>query len=166
MTAQFHERLIDEGELRSMAFCPEILLEHPRIHVLTPEEVGEGIQRGEIDRFIYSTACWRHYVGTWEIKQDRFYLVSVNGIYRVEGEPIQADWFVGILRVPMGEQIRYVHMGFGSVYEQEQHIRIVGGLVTGRRVIDNRNKDFNVADLGFRNLPGGENDFDGDDDWS
>ena len=53
------------------------------------------------------------------------------------------------------------HMGFASVFEEEGHITVEGGLVTGRRVIDNRGRKVDKGDLGLRNLPGGENRFPG-----
>jgi hypothetical protein len=88
----------------------------------------------------------------------------VDQIYRITGEtPIFADWVTAVLRIPEGEQLHYVHMGFGSVYEFERHIKIVDGLVVEERIIDNRNKDVNPGELGWKNLPGGENRFDGDD---
>lgn len=52
-----------------------------------------------------------------------------------------ADWFSGVLRVPQGELLRYVHMGFGSVYERELHISIDKGLVVSTDVILNPPKD-------------------------
>jgi len=55
-------------------------------------------------------------------------------------------------------------MGFGSVYEQELHIKIENGKVVNSRVVDNRGKDVNISELGWRNLPGFENRFDGEDD--
>jgi hypothetical protein len=54
-------------------------------------------------------------------------------------------------------------MGFGSVHEQEVHVKVDRGIVTSSRVIDNRGKDFESWQLGWRNLPGGENRFPGDD---
>lgn len=59
--------------------------------------------------------------------------------------------------------LHYVHMGFGSVYEFETHLKIEKGIVVEERRLDNRGKDFNHGDLGWKNLPGGENTFDGDD---
>jgi hypothetical protein len=41
-------------------------------------------------------------------------------------------------------------MGFGSVYEQELHIRIVDGLVVARRTIDNRGRSLNETELAVR----------------
>jgi hypothetical protein len=161
MTAQVKEKLTYEGEAMSMAFCPPIPQEHPRIKTYELIE----LEHKDIDGFIFSTACWRRYIGTWEIKDDQFYLVSVEGIYEVVGkEPILADWFTGVLRIPKGQRLQYVHMGFGSVYEEEIHVKIEAGKVVKKRTIDNRNKDVNAGQLGWNNLPGGENKFDGD-DW-
>ena len=164
MTAQAHEKLILEGKATSMAFCPPIPTNHPRIRSLSPDEVQKGIEAGTISNFIYSTACWREYIGTWELKDGRFYLVSINGVYQVEGDdPIFADWFSGVLRIPDGERLHYVHMGFGTVYEFETHLKIENGFVVDERRIDNHDKPINHWELGLNNLPGSENKFDGDD---
>ena len=55
-------------------------------------------------------------------------------------------------------------MGFGSVYEQELHIKIANGLAVTTRIIDNRGKKHDEWKVGWRNLPGGENGFSGDDE--
>ncbi len=60
--------------------------------------------------------------------------------------------------------LQYVHMGFGSVFEQELHIKIENGIVVKSRVIDNRGKQFDRQKLSKENLPGGENKFLGDDE--
>lgn len=75
-----------------------------------------------------------------------------------------ADWFSGVIRIPRGEMLHYVHMGFGSVFEQELHIKIERGVVVNSRVIDNRGRIFDERELGWKNLPGGENRFPGDDE--
>ncbi len=114
---------------------------------------------------VFTTACWRGYIGTWEIKDGRFYLVNITGRYKIIGnDPIPADWFTGVIQIPQGEVLHYVHMGFGSVYEQEIHVKIEKGKVVKSRVIDNRNKDVNTWELGWGNLPGLENRFEGDDE--
>ena len=161
MTAQIHELLTIDGRNTSMAFCPTFPLDHPRIVERDP---AEPLQQE--DGIMYSTACWRGYQGTWEIKDGKFYLTSLHGRFRLLGEePLLADWFSGMLRIPVGELLHYVHMGFGSVYEEEAHIRISEGLVVETRRIDNRGKAFDRYDLGWKNLPGGENRFPGDEDF-
>ena len=160
MTAQIREILIIDGAETSMAFCPPLPIGHPRLIDVEPKwpaEPGESI-------IVNSTACWRRYQATWEIKNGRLYLNGVRGTFRLQGhEPLPADWFSGVLRVPRGERLRYVHMGFGSVYEEELHIKIESGLVVELRVRDNRGKENDDPDLGQKNLPGGENRFPGDD---
>jgi len=160
MTAQVHEKLILEGRETSMAFCPPFPEHHPRIIELAHEEAEE-----DVPSIVFSTACWRGYIGTWEIKDGWFYLVNLVGRYKITGdEPILADWFSGVLRIPQGEMLHYVHMGFGSVYEQEIHIKIENGKVVKSRVIDNRGKDVDTWRLAWRNLPGLENHFEGEDE--
>jgi len=142
-----------------MRFCPPLPENLPRIIKLKEDEIVDG---GDI---VFSTGCWRQYIGTWEIRDGKFYLVSIEGIYKLSGNsPILADWFTGTLRIPKGKMLHYVHMGFGSVFEQEVHVKIEKGVVVKYQTIDNRNKDVNKRELGWKNLPGFENKFDGDDD--
>jgi hypothetical protein len=151
MTAQVHERLIFNGQQTSMAFCPPIPEGHPRI--------------SKRKKAVLNTACWRGYQGTWEIKDGRFYLVALRGEYGLrKGAPLLADWFSGILRVPKGRILQSVHMGFGTVFEEELHIKIEKGRVIATRVIDNRGKEHDKWAIGSRNLPGDENRFPGDDE--
>lgn len=161
MTAQIHELLTIDGRKTSMAYCPPIPFDHPRILERDPSEPpGEG------DGIIYSTACWRGYQGSWKIENGKMYLTAIRGRFKFLGDdPIFADWFSGMLRIPRGELLHYVHMGFGSVYEEEEHIRIMQGNVVETRVIDNRGKPFDRRELGLQNLPGGENRFRGDEDF-
>ena len=85
-------------------------------------------------------------------------MVHLEGRFRLrDDEPILADWFSGVLRIPQGKIMKYVHMGFGSVFERELHIKIKKGLVVATRQIDNRGKTHNLRELRHRNLPGGEN---------
>jgi len=98
------------------------------------------------------TACWRGYVATWEIKDDYLYLIKVvegncmnkapeiplKKIFPGKKAPIKATWFSGALRVPMGEEIHYEHMGFESQFEKDMLIAITEGKVIKKEIIDNR----------------------------
>jgi hypothetical protein len=158
MTAQIHEVLTIDGREASMAFCPPLPDAHERI-----AEAVDSVLDGK-DTILRSTACWRGYQGSWEIRESRFYLTGLRGRYRLEGsEPLFADWFTGVLRVPVGKLLDYVHMGFGSVYEKELHIKVERGIVSKAQDIDNRAKKRDRDALGWQNLPGNENSFPGDD---
>lgn len=75
MTAQIRENLIYESEETSMTFCPPLPAGHPLIRVLDNDEIICDGDNG----ILHSTACWRGYQGTWEIKNRRFYLVGLRG---------------------------------------------------------------------------------------
>ena len=134
MTAQVQEDLILNGKKTSMTFCPPLPENDPRIVEIPLEKIkGDGI--------ILSTACWRQYIGTWEIKDGRFYLVGIKGKFKLaEDKALFADWFSGTLIVPEGKILEYVHMGFDSVFERETHIKIENGVVVDTVVIDNKEK--------------------------
>jgi len=91
--------------------------------------------------------------------------MGLRGRFRLLGEePLLADWFSGVLRIPRGEMLQYVHMGFGSVFEDEVHVKIARGEATATRVFDNRGKSDDTWELRRKNLLGGENRFPSDDD--
>ncbi|HXG23568.1 MAG TPA: hypothetical protein VNJ09_03355 [Chthonomonadales bacterium] len=135
MTAQVHEKLIYEGEELSMAVCPPLPKQDPRVRERGSEEMAA------CDRSVFSTACWRRYIATWEIKDGKFYLVDITGRYKLAAEaPIFADWFSGVLRIPRGKILHYVHMGFETVYEEDLLVTIEKGVVVETKVVDNRGK--------------------------
>jgi hypothetical protein len=135
MTAQIHELLLLDGEWTSMASEPPLPRGHPRVVVASDEKQKAA------SRIIFSTACWRRYRGTWEIRDGRLALIAIEGLYELNGEgPLPADWFSGELNVPRGEMLEYVHMGYASVFEEELHITVERGVVTGRQVVDNRGR--------------------------
>lgn len=160
MTAQVSEVLIVDGKQERMTFCPPLPIGTAHIEVVPEDEITGS-----------STGCWRGYIGTWEIAAGKFYLNDIAAPFgdgapafrKTSAEPIHASWFSGALRVPRGKQLRYVHMGFGSVYEKEEHFKIVNGDVVARELVDT-SKNTNDPLLALKNLPGGENKFDGD-DW-
>lgn len=138
MTAQIHETLIYEGEVTSMTTCPPLPSGHPRlVAVATPD----ATRREGVPSILFSTGCWRRYLGTWEVKGGRLYLKEVAGLYELAGGgPLFAEWVSGWLVVPRGELLKYVHMGFESVYERELHLRFEAGVLTETREVDNRRR--------------------------
>jgi hypothetical protein len=139
MTAQIHETLYLDGEETSMVTCPDVPDRHPRVVFLSREQ---ALEKGGRDvSYIFSTACWRRYRGTWKIEDGKFWLVALAGSFELTGEgPLLADWFSGVLNIPRGERIRYVHMGFESLYEENLLLTIEEGVVVSSRVIDNRDR--------------------------
>ncbi len=133
MTAQVHEKLIYEGEICSMAFCPPLPIGDPRIQERRDDELEA------CDPIIFSTACWRRYIATWEIRNGRFYLVDIEGRYKLVSDgPVFAHWFSGVLRIPRGNVLHYVHMGFATLYEEEWLVKIEKGIVVETQVVKHR----------------------------
>jgi hypothetical protein len=140
MTAQFSERLIYRRE--NLSLC-----ENPLKHFL--ESSASTFE------FVFtSTACWRGYIGTWAIENDRLYLVSLSGRARTSaggdvkdvtlvdlfpGYPdgVYAHWFNGELRCPQGELLKYVHGGYASTYEKDLFLDVRRGVLVGERLVDN-----------------------------
>lgn len=156
MTAQVGEILIFDGEEMSMAFCPPLPDRHSSIIELEDKDI-----ENDDDSFIRSTACWRGYIGTWEVKNGQFYLIGITGRYKMtDKNPILADWFSGVIQAPKGELLHSVYMDFDSIYEQEIHLKIEKGKVVKSEVIDNRNQEFDTTESGCEILPDFENSFD------
>lgn len=138
MTAQEHERLIHEGEPTTMMTTPSLPEGHPGLVARPEERIG-------------STGCWRGYVGTWEIADGRLYLVGLRGAFELAHGPLFADWYSGVLSVPRGRVLRYVHMGFQTVFEEELLIKVEQGCVVSTLTIDNRGREFD--ERGFPVMP-------------
>ena len=137
MTAQVHEKLILDGKQVTMDCEPRLPFHHPRL-----VEVSSGRQDRK-DYITRSTACWRRYVATWELHDGRLFLLKIAGRYALRGsEPLFAAWHSGVLSVPIGRILHYVHMGHESVYEQQLLIAINQGNEVNRVTLDNRDRQF------------------------
>lgn len=132
MTAQISEILHYKGDFISMRATP--LSDYFELMGMSP--VFQ-------DR---STACWRRYVGKWEISLDRLYLIGISATYEDGSEVTLGDlfhgfdsrvfahWFSGVLSVPQGDVLKYVHMGFATMFERDLLISIEQGVVVDTQV--------------------------------
>ena len=130
MTAQIAERLTFEGQQVA-------LLTNPLDLYFELGGLNPGFQST-------STALWRGYVGSWEVVNDRLYLVCLNGVLEsgedanLESvfpgftERVFAHWYSGTLRIPQGKRIEYVHMGYGSTYERDVLLTLQNGVVINK----------------------------------
>jgi hypothetical protein len=108
-----------------------------------------------------SSGNWRGYVATWEIVGGKLFLTKVDSWFcsgstkeschqvalselfpgKVSNQRVYAEWYSGELRVPDGELLQYVHMGYGSTYERDLIFNVKKGVVSGPKVIDNTKGD-------------------------
>jgi hypothetical protein len=95
MTLQLHESIIYEGRDLSMTTCPKVPLDHPRILELTDKDLFAAGQPR-----VVSSSCWRGYIGSWEIKEGRLYLIKLERDLKLDmTTPLFADWVSGELNI-------------------------------------------------------------------
>jgi hypothetical protein len=143
MTAQVSETLWYEGKEHGM--CSEPLNVYFDL-------TGERPKFAEMD-----TSCWRGYVGEWEIRDDRLYLIGLEGRL-VDGEEatlesifpgfpdrVLAHWYSGTVRVPEGELLDYVHGGYLSTYERDVFLTFEKGVLVGTETRKNNPPDTDMS---------------------
>lgn len=94
-----------------------------------------------------SSALWRGYVATFEIADNALMLKDIeimvskkteDGSFDYDwksviadvvpsGTKLKIDWMTGILVIPHGEIVDYVHMGYGSTFENYILIEVSNG---------------------------------------
>jgi len=95
-----------------------------------------------------STACWRGYIGYWEIKNDSLFLMEIQGdsttidltlIFndREIKDKVFADWYDYSILNPYGNLLHYEHMGYASIYEFEREFMFKSGILTDIKHYDN-----------------------------
>ena len=89
------------------------------------------------------SAHWRGYLGSWEIRNDRLYLIGLSGtlmdgtkvcldtLFPGFAERVFAHWFSGRLRLGRGDIVHYEHMGFASRYAVEVFLDVERGVAIG-----------------------------------
>lgn len=147
MTAQIAERLIYKGA--DVAMCTNPLDDYFAMGGVNP-----GFKSN-------STALWRGYVGSWEITDERLYLIGLKGtladgtevslasVFAGYPNRVFAHWYSGLLRIPQGKQLQYVHMGYGSTFERDLILEVDRGLLVATRVRHNGTADSENSPEGY-----------------
>ena len=125
MTTQVKERIIIDGE------------KYPLLNALSLPEDDTKIKQKE-GPISTRSSCWRGYVGTWEIKDDKLYLIDFSsGKYDVlVNLPILADWISGTAKVATGE-VKASSSWDIETYETEMHLTFENGLIVKTENIKN-----------------------------
>jgi hypothetical protein len=135
MTYQVHEKLILDGESVYMISFPDIPRDHPRIldkYHRVPDSYPMDISLDSIS----STACYRNYIGVWEIRDGQFFLKDLFGHFSIGGsDPLPATWFSGCLVLPQGNIIEGdPWFGWDVVHERDLLIKIRKGKVVRQEI--------------------------------
>ena len=133
-TAQYPDRIFFEGKEYSLHTNPlETYFEK------NPDKRPKG--------GVMSTALWRGYVASFEVRDSQLFVKDIQIEYwdttdtkshntkwrsvMTEVFPDQkntkVDWLSGLLVLPFGKLVNYVHMGYGSTYEKYFLIEINNG---------------------------------------
>jgi hypothetical protein len=145
MTAQVPESLDFDGEKLAMT--------------ATPLGLVAGKLHKKIKLSQTCTALWRGYVGSWELTDKKLYLTHISADLVEENRRVRLDdffpgypdrvfahWVNQTLSVPRGKELKYVHMGFGSIYEYTLYLKIRRGHLVETWVEDNRDKAKNMKE--------------------
>lgn len=130
-------------EVRATAQIPDVVVLDGRELALNTNPLEPYLQANKGKAPVFeetSSALWRGYVATWEIRGSRLWLnkVAVQRLgpaakpgqreeYRdvdvlrsifPRGGPVPATWYTGALIMPLGDVVDYLHQGYGSTYER------------------------------------------------
>ena len=134
MTAQLRERLLYKGKLYGMTTEPL------KSYLASKQEIC-FVSR--------SSACWRGYFSTWELRSSSLFIIKLNAFLKDSKEvdlnylfpgknEVFADWFTGDIIVPHGKLLQYVHMGYQSIYEKEFILSFNNGILISEKKIVNQ----------------------------
>lgn len=125
MTFQIRERMIYRKENRA-------ILALPLQNCGRPVPASDGL----------SSACWRNYVGTWEVREDVLHIVELHEPHRGRKPnrlsqmfpeypgPVEADWFSG--EIVAGD----LRLGFGSDPPQEPFLWFALVIYKGKLLLE------------------------------
>jgi len=108
--------------------------------------------RSDVGFIFKSTGLVRGYIGRWEIKSEKLYLVSLVGFIENNEQvdlnylfpkqtEVFAKWYSGDIRIPEGELLNKINLGHASVFEKDRILTIKEGILISETVKDNTKPD-------------------------
>ena len=100
----------------------------------------------------YSTACIRGYLAIWEIRDKKLFLVGLHANIIKENKKIKvgvdflfpgkseifACWFNGLVRIPTGKLLKYIHLGYQSIFEKDLFLNFKDGILISETIKENQ----------------------------
>lgn len=78
--------------------------------------LGELLKRGEIDS-AQNEKLLNEIKESLTVEKE----IDLEFLFKTT-EPVFADWVSGTIRVPIGKMIKYIHMGYESVYQNDMFL--------------------------------------------
>lgn len=133
-TAQFPDKIIYYGKTYSLQSNPL-------------EDFFEKYPDKRPKSEMVSTALWRGYIATFEIRANQLFVIDIEiealkdtlkNDYQTywrsvikevfpDQKDVKIDWFTGLLVIPYGKMVNYVHMGYGSTFKKYILLEIEAG---------------------------------------
>ena len=118
----------------------DILLYNGKKTTIASEPLKPYLEtREDVSFILKSTAIVRGYIGNWEIKNNKLFLISLLGFIEDQEQvdlnflfpdknEVFADWFTGDIRIPQGKMIKKVKLGYESTFEKDLILKFEKGL--------------------------------------
>jgi hypothetical protein len=125
---------------------PQRLITEPEPFVRYLDDSG---QHAKLKPYLNEEMCsasWRGFRAYWEIADAKLLLVKLLAnpcdqpkevpltvFFPDSSGPVFARWFSGVLLVPLGKRLQYVHSGYESRFERYLLLTVESGIVINRR---------------------------------
>lgn len=131
----------------------DILLYNGKKTTIASEPLKPYLEtREDVSFILKSTAIVRGYIGNWEIKNNKLFLISLLGFIENQEQvdlnflfpdknEVFADWFTGDIRIPQGKMLKKVNLGYESIFEKNRILRFKEGVFTNETVENQVDKD-------------------------
>lgn len=117
-------------------------------HSMCNEPLSKYLNDRSIKFVMPSTALNRGYIARWLLSENKLYLIGLKahldhdnhvglGYLFPLQEKVFADWFSGTIKINQGNLIKYVHSGYGSVYQRSVYLVIENGHLMNEYVKNN-----------------------------
>lgn len=104
--------------------------------------------RSDVSFIFKSTALVRGYIGTWKIKNKKLYLVALIGFIENNEKvdfkylfpnktEVFADWFSGDIRIPEGDLLQKINIGYASVFARDRLLNFNKRILISETLKDN-----------------------------
>ena len=129
----------------------DILSYNGKKTTIASEPLKKYLETREDVSFIYkTTALVRGYVGRWEVKNKKLFLVSLLGFIENNKQvdlnylfpnqsEVFASWYTGDIRIPEGELLKKINLGYASVFEKDRFLTFKEGILISETVKNNKN---------------------------
>ena len=133
MTVQVAETIIYKGEKSTMQ----------------TEPLREYLKENNIKFLSSTSACWRGYRGTWEVSDNKLFLVELRNcifnkqidlkdMFKQKQDKVFANWFTDSIYIPHGKIIKNGLFGIDDRYEKDIVLKFEKGVLISEEIIENK----------------------------